>query len=186
MNTIRDYYALFIIILLYLALIEIILPYSALIRALFCIILNYSALFSTIRKLLCSILHYYALFLYYFYTTLDYLHYPAWTIYTILHYFLFCCWHYSELFLYYSVLFHIIPTILHCFYTIRNVKVGKQQKKLHNVLHSIKYFKQSPCRFLTHTKSRSRLKEGCAAFSPAALCILDSMENQNQGRVARM
>jgi len=109
MNTIRDYYALFIIILLYLALIEIILPYSALIRALFCIILNYSALFSTIRKLLCSILHYYALFLYYFYTTLDYLHYPAWTIYTILHYFLFCCWHYSELFLYYSVLFHIFP-----------------------------------------------------------------------------
>ena len=31
-----------------------------------------------------------------------------------------------------------------------------------------------------------QLKEGCAAFSLAALCILDSMENQNQGRVARM
>ena len=88
MNTIRDYYALFIIILLYLPLIEIILPYSASIRAIFCIILNYSALFSTIRKLLCSIQHYYALFFFLvslFYTISTLL----WTIYTILHYFLF-------------------------------------------------------------------------------------------------
>ena len=157
----------------------------------------YSALLCTISFLVITIL-------YYVNTTLNYLHHSArlshyfrtgcfrysdptisallCTTALFLKYFVlfstisfFCCRHYSELFLYYSGLFHILPhySELFLYYSglfhilPHNSLVflhyskceGWTTKRLHYVLRSIKWFKQSTCHFKIHTKSRSWMKE---------------------------